>query len=101
MWVLAAADFAGLLAIIIGLMGLGGIVFTALRFRRDDTTAIVGQQDTILKDMKALNEELRTTADRLRTERDELAAKVDSLSKELSEVHGGVDRIEKKLNGDD
>ena len=38
-------------------------MFTALRFRRDDTTAIVSQQDTILNDFKSLNEELRITAD--------------------------------------
>lgn len=83
MIVLAAIDFPGLLAIVIGLMGLGGIIFTALRFRRDDTTAIVGQQDTILKDFKALNEELRITVDRLRGERDECTEQVKQLRKEL------------------
>lgn len=100
MWVLAT-DAGGILAIIIGLVGLGGVVFTALRFRRDDTTAIVGQQDVILKDFKSLNEELRITADRLRAERDECGEQVQRLRGELGEVQGGVDRIEKKLNGDD
>jgi hypothetical protein len=100
MWILAT-DAGGILAIIIGLVGLGGVVFTALRFRRDDTTAIVGQQDVILNDFKSLNEELRITADRLRTERDECGEQVEKLRSELGEVHGGVTRIEEKLNGDD
>lgn len=100
MFVLAATDAGGIIAIAIGLMGLGGIVFTALRFRRDDTTAIVGQQDTILNDMRTLNEEFRATADRLRAERDECGEQVEKLRNELREVHGGVNRIEKKLDDD-
>ena len=64
MWFIAAIDPASLTALAIGLMGLGGIVFTALRFRRDDTTAVVTQQDTIMNEMK-------TIADVLRIERDE------------------------------
>jgi len=83
MFVLAATEAGGILAIIIGLMGLGGVVFTALRFRRDDTTAIVSQQDTILQDFKSLNEELRITADRLRNERDECTEQVKKLRGEL------------------
>jgi hypothetical protein len=83
MTVLAAIDPAGIVAIIIGLTGLAGVVFTALRFRRDDTTAIVSQQDTILNDFKSLNEELRITADRLRNERDECTEQVKKLRGEL------------------
>jgi hypothetical protein len=83
MTVLAAIDPAGFIAIAIGVMGLGGVIFTALRFRRDDTTAIVNQQDTILNDFKSLNEELRITADRLRTERDECTEQVKKLRGEL------------------
>ena len=83
MTVIAAIDPAGLIAIVIGLTGLGGVVFTALRFRRDDTSAIVTQQDTILKDFKSLNEELRITADRLRNERDECTEQVKKLRGEL------------------
>ena len=69
-----AAEFnpAGAISLIIGLIGLSGIIFTALRFRRDDTTAIVDQQSTITSEFKALNDELRVTADALRKERDEL-----------------------------
>jgi hypothetical protein len=81
--VIAAVDPAGLIAIVIGLTGLGGVVFTALRFRRDDTASIVNTQDTILNDFKSLNEELRITADRLRNERDECTEQVKKLRGEL------------------
>ena len=76
MWVLASTteDIVTLLPLVIGIVGLGGLVFTALRFRRDDTTAVVNQQNVILDDMKKLNDELRTTVSDLRTERDELRA---------------------------
>lgn len=100
MWVLAATDLAGWLAIVIGLTGLGGIIFTALRYQRDDTTAIVSQQNTILGDFKSLNEELRLATDRLRAERDECGEEVAKLRRELGEVRGGVNRIEKKLDDD-
>ena len=66
--------------LVIGLFGLAGIVFTALRFNRDDTTAIVQQQSTVLGSMKELNDELRETADRMRAERDELRAEVARLT---------------------
>ena len=56
---LAASVIADALALAIGVAGLGGLVFTALRYRRDDTTAIVGQQSTIVHDIQALNGELR------------------------------------------
>jgi prephenate dehydrogenase len=76
---LAALDLAGLLAIAIGIAGLGGLVFTALRFRRDDTSAIVSQQSTILRDMQALNSELRSRVDELQAERDRLREQIDRL----------------------
>jgi uncharacterized coiled-coil DUF342 family protein len=79
-----------LLGIVIGILGIGGILFTALRYNRDDTTAVLTQQSTIVGEMKTLNEELRTTTDRLRDERDELrdqvvklTAQVDLLREEL------------------
>ena len=63
-----ATNPAPYLSIVIGICGLGGLIFAALRFRRDDTTVVVGQQDTILSEMKLINDELRTTADELRAE---------------------------------
>lgn len=106
-----AAEFnpAGAISLIIGLIGLSGIIFTALRFRRDDTTAIVDQQSTITSEFKALNDELRVTADALRKERDELKERianllgqVDTLRIELREaqaqISGKMSRLERKLD---
>ena len=78
-----AANPAPYLSIILGIAGLAGIIFTALRYRRDDTTALVGQQDTILNEMKALNEENRQAATILREERNELRAQVERLTHEI------------------
>ena len=105
----ASIVFLPLVSLTIGVIGLGGLIFTALRFRRDDTTAIVTQQSVIFDDLKKLNEELRTTAGDLRSERDglkyevtRLTGQVDILSTELREAHaqmsGKMTRIEKKLD---
>ena len=59
MALLAQGIVAETLALVIGLAGLCGVIFTALRFRRDDTTAIVNQQSVIVRDMQAVNGELR------------------------------------------
>jgi outer membrane murein-binding lipoprotein Lpp len=79
-------DFAGLVALAIGVMGVAGVVFTALKYNRDDTTAIVTQQSTIVKDMQALNDELRTQIDRLRQENDQLRSTVDRLSQKVPDA---------------
>ena len=63
----------------IGLVGLAGVVFTALRFRRDDTTAVVTQQAQITSEMKTLSDELRSAVERLRNERDACYAEVAEL----------------------
>jgi hypothetical protein len=76
----------------IGILGLGGLVFTALRFRRDDTTAIVSQQDTILSDMKALNEEFRQAAVAMRAERDDLKNQVGRLTEEVAKLREELER---------
>lgn len=97
------------LSLIIGVIGLGGLVFTALRFRRDDTSSIVTTQSTILDDMKKLNEELRTTTGSLREERDQLKTQVERLTGQVQalrhELHdanaqlsGKMTRIERKLD---
>ena len=70
---LAAGEFA---ALALGVFGLAGVVFTALKFNRDDTTAIVNQQDVIVNEMRSLNEELRLTTERLRMECDECVQKL-------------------------
>lgn len=88
MWTipLAAIDLAADLALVIGIIGVCGLIFTALRFRRDDTTAIVTQQDTIFAEMRTLNAELRETTDRLRVERDELTVQVQQLTAQVQEL---------------
>lgn len=110
MLVLAAnVVFLPLVSLVIGVIGLGGLVFTALRFRRDDTTAIVTQQSAIFDDLKKLNEELRATSDGLRSERDQLQYKVQDLSGQIealrrelrvsqAETSGKMSRIERKLD---
>ena len=52
-------DVAQLVALGIGILGVAGVIFTALRYNRDDTTAILSQQEVILGDMRSLNDELR------------------------------------------
>ena len=63
-------DWVTVLPLIIGILGLSGLIFTAMRYGRDDTTQVVNQQAQITSEMKLLNDELRITTDRLRKERD-------------------------------
>ena len=86
MAVIAALSFGEAITIVIALMGIAGVVFTALRFNRDDTTAIVNQQSSIVADMKVLNDELRSTVDRLRVENEELRRTVDRLTRKLPDA---------------
>jgi uncharacterized protein HemX len=107
MLVYGAIDVASLLALAIGVIGLAGVLFTALRFRRDDTTAVVSQQAQITTEMKALNDELRLTATSLREERDGLRVQVDRLTGQIealrielheaqAQVSGKMSRIERR-----
>jgi hypothetical protein len=109
MLVSAAIDFAGFTALAIGVFGVAGIIFTALRFRRDDTTAVVTQQSQITTEMKTLNDELRATTASLREERDQLRLEVQRLSGQIdvlrSELHtaqaqltGKVSRLERRMD---
>jgi hypothetical protein len=105
MWVVVfAANPAPYLSIVIGICGLGGLVFTALRYRRDDTTAVVGQQDVVLNDMKMVNEELRTTAVLMKQQRDDCQQEVQGLRNELREARdhlsGQMTEIQDKLDDD-
>ena len=68
-------DWAEALPIIIGIVGLAGVIFTAMRYGRDDTTQVVAQQAQITEEMRTLHDELRATADRYRAERDECWAR--------------------------
>jgi hypothetical protein len=82
-------DWATALPIIIGIIGLAGIVFTAMRFGRDDTTAVVNQQAQITSEMKTLNDELRLTLERIRKERDACHVEVERLTGRIEELRGG------------
>lgn len=88
-----------MLPIVIGLMGLGGVIFTALRFRRDDTTAVISQQAQITGTMKMLNDELRITSDKLRQERDALRTQVDQLSGQVEALRGELREARESLSG--
>jgi Tfp pilus assembly protein PilV len=72
-------DWVSVLPLIIGVLGLAGLIFTAMRYGRDDTTAVVNQQAQITAEMKTLNDELRITTERLRKERDACLTEVERL----------------------
>ena len=97
------AFIAPLLSIIVGVLGVVGLIFTALRWRRDDTTAVVDQQNTLFNEMKILNQELRETTETVGGERDSLKTQVasmqeqiDTLQRKLDEQPPNVSRIERK-----
>lgn len=77
---LIAANPAPYISIVIGVCGLGGLIFTALRFRRDDSTAIVQQQSTLVNDMELIVNRLREENDRLVAEVKKLAVQIRRLS---------------------
>lgn len=93
MLVLAAINWAEALPLIIGIFGIAGLIFTALKYNRDDTTAVLSQQNTIVGEMKTLNDELRATTASLRTERDELRAQVVELTNQVDALRTELGRI--------
>jgi uncharacterized coiled-coil DUF342 family protein len=96
--VIAAANWPVLVTLAIGVFGLAGVIFTALKFNRDDTTAIVSQQNTLMGDMKMLNDELRTSTETLRGERDSLREEVKGLRAQIADLRASSGRIEQKLD---
>lgn len=88
-----------LLAIITGILGLSGLIFTALKYNRDDTSALVGQQSQILSDMKALNDELHKAMDEVRAERDGLRKQVDELRQKIEDLTVELRVANAKLSG--
>lgn len=91
MLAVAAINLVTALPLVIGIVGLGGLLFTALRFRRDDTTAVVTQQAAITAEMKTLADEQRIALINLREERDHLRAEVARLT-------GQVDLLTSQLH---
>jgi hypothetical protein len=92
MLVLALINWAEALPVIIGLLGIAGLIFTALKYNRDDSTAVLNQQSIIVGEMKTLNDELRTTTTRLREERDGLQAQVAELTKQVEALQAELRR---------
>jgi uncharacterized coiled-coil DUF342 family protein len=68
--------------------GLAAAIFAALRFNREDATAVVNQQKEVLGSMRSLNEELQSALDRARSERDELRIEVVELRVECKRLRG-------------
>ena len=96
-----SVSIAELVTLVIGIAGLGGLIFTALSWRRNDTTAVVQQQSTILNDMKGLNDELRQTEQSLKAENVELREHVQELTDQVSELREQLDRFVKSNVGGD
>jgi cell division protein FtsB len=71
---------------LVALVGSGGIVFTALRFGREEATGLVA----IMRD---LNDELQEALERTRKQRDELAAEVDRLHEECKSLRIEIHKL--------
>lgn len=74
-----------------------GAVFAALRFNREDASAVVAQQSTVLADMKALNDELAEAAARIRTERDELLQRVTALGEQVADAAARIELLQEEI----
>jgi len=67
------------IAFITALCGLAGIIFTALRYNRESSTATVQQQSQIVQDMRTLNDELHQKIEDLKAEVKDLKARLQEL----------------------
>jgi predicted phage gp36 major capsid-like protein len=83
-WILGALTIDVVLPALTVSGGLAAAIFTALRFNRDDATAIVGQQRQVLDSMKALNDELAEALDRARADRAATLERNLELEKEVT-----------------
>jgi hypothetical protein len=96
----AAIDIAASLSVVIGVIGIAGLIFTALSFGRSDTTQVVTQQAQITQEMKTLNDEQRQRAELLLRERDDCRMESQRLHGQIEELRamttGKMTRIERK-----
>lgn len=74
------------ISLVLGIMGVAGLIFTALRYRRDDTTAVVNQQSTILTNMKTLLDAEEIQLRGVTQERDKLAVEVERLREQVDRL---------------
>lgn len=67
------------IAIVTGIIGLAGLIFTALKFNADRSSAAVQQASDVLEDMRKLNDALHVRINDLEQEIDKLHKQVDKL----------------------
>jgi cell division protein FtsB len=79
-------DAGALIAIVTSILGLAGIIFAALSWRSNDTKTVVDTQSSVLRDMAALNDELRQRVDDLRTENAELRGQIGELRDQVGRL---------------
>lgn len=97
------ADVSVIIPAFTAIAGVSAAIFTALRFNRDDASAVVNQQKEVLGSMKSLNDELQEALDRCRGERDEERGRRIELERESAalEVRVAAYRRELRLGADD
>lgn len=82
----------------LGIIGLAALVFTALRFRREDTGQLVEQSTKLVSGMETITKELRAERDNAKTERDEAKRERDEARAESvalrAEVAAGRAEVE-------
>lgn len=81
--------------------GTAAVVFTALRFNRDDATAVVNQQKTLLDGMRDLNAELQGALDRARVALQDADARARALDAEVDELRARLRAMEGGRRADD
>jgi hypothetical protein len=79
-------DWQFLLPILIGTGGLAALIFGALRFQREDASAIVTQARDVIGSMKELVEELESALDRCRKDRTRYVEENDQLRDDLQAI---------------
>lgn len=77
-------DLDALVPLIVAAVGLGGLVFTALRFRREDTSSLVQQHSVVLAGMKTLMDEREKEREEDRREVVRLRAEIDDLKHQVA-----------------
>jgi len=82
---------------------VAGVVLTALKFRRDDATAVVNQHSTILQDMGRLSDEISKTLERCQERCAVVEGELDVLRVEhaqcpvrISALEGQVEQLQRQ-----
>lgn len=86
MLIAATIDWATALPITLGIIGLAGVIFTALKFNSDRATASVDQASAVLADMRQLNDALHT--------------RINDLEHELEQLHNQLDTLTQRFDND-